>query len=247
MNLVVYSLLLIVLIGIIVFLIIKNRQMETKNKELSRQFDSLEFNTNHLRLENLEAKLNPHLFKNILNSIQSHTYQAYFTIDKLSNVLNYILYETQRKKVSLKEEVEFAIDLIEINKVKLHPLFDLRIKVLIDEEDILYHKDLVAPLIFVDLIENAFKHTSFQTNDAFISILFELKNGQFALTVSNKISDKKKLEKFNSGIGLQNLEQRLKIIYGDHFKLDKFVDNTNYVATLKINLLEHKNQMLTGG
>ncbi len=247
MNTVVYILFFITLMGIIVYLFMKNRQLEIKNRELTRQFESLEFNVNHLRLENLEAKLNPHLFKNILNSIQSHTYQAYFTIDKLSNVLNYILYETQRKKVSLKEELAFAVDLIEINKVKLHPLFDLRVKVVVDEEEPIYHKDLIAPLIFVDLIENAFKHTSFQSPDAFISILFELKKGVFTMVVSNKISEKKKMEKGNSGLGLQHLEQRLKIIYGDHYKLDRFIDHSTYVATLKINLHEHKNQMLTAG
>lgn len=238
-------LLVVVLLGIIVFLWNKLKKTEKLRKETQEEFETLELKVNHLRLETLEAKLNPHLFKNILNSIQSHTYQAYYTVDKLSNVLNYILYETQKKSVSLKEEIEFAKDLIEINKVKLSPLFDLRVKVNIDEENSLYEKSLIAPLISVDLIENAFKHTDVQYPESFITIVFELKKGVFTLTVSNRISDRKKMEKQKSGLGLQTLEQRLNLIYGDNFKLDKFVENNIHISILKIKLLEHKNQMLT--
>lgn len=238
-------LLLMVLLGLIVFLWYKLQKSRKLQSKIEEQFETLELKVNHLRLETLEAKLNPHLFKNILNSIQSHAYQAYYTIDKLSNVLNYILYETQKKSVSLKEEVEFSKDLIEINKVKLSPLFDLRVKVNIDEEDNLYEKNLIAPLISVDLIENAFKHTDIQHSEAFISIVFELKNGVFLLSVSNRISEKQKLLKQKSGLGLQNLEERLKLIYRENFKLDNFVENNIHISVLKIKLLEHKNQMLT--
>ena len=86
-----------------------------------------------------------------------------------------------------------------------------------------------------------------QSADAFISVLFEFKENCFYLTVSNKISDKKALKKERSGIGANTLEQRLKIIYKNQFKLDKFVENDIYIAHLKINLLEYKTQMLAAG
>lgn len=234
----------LVLFGVIVVLWIKLKKSEKSRKKTAEEFEVLELKVNNLRLETLESKLNPHLFKNILNSIQSHVYQAYYTVDKLSNVLNYVLYETQKKSVSLKEEIDFAKDLIEINKVKLSPLFDLRVKISIDEEDNLYERNLIAPLISVDLIENAFKHTDIQNPEAFISILFQLKNGVFTLMISNRVSDKKKMQKEKSGLGLQTLEHRLKLIYGDNFKLDTFVEDNVYVSVLKLKLLEHKNKML---
>ena len=109
----------------------------------------------------------------------------------------------------------------------------------------LYEQKLLAPLISIDLIENAFKHADLQSADAFISIVFEFKDNCFYLTVSNKISDKTALKKERSGIGATTLEQRLKIIYKNQFKLDKFVENDVYIAHLKINLLEYKTQMLT--
>jgi LytS/YehU family sensor histidine kinase len=102
----------------------------------------------------------------------------------------------------------------------------------------------MAPLITIDLIENAFKHTDFQSADAFISVVFEFKDNIFSLSVSNKYSLKKPLKKVNSGIGVETLEQRLKIIYAENFKLDRFTEGEVYIAHLKINLLEYKAKML---
>ena len=248
-NTMIYMFLIIILILIIalcylVYLLIK---IGNSTKKVEEKFHFLEMKVNNLQLETLESKLNPHLFKNVLNSIQSHAYQTYFALDKLANVLDYILYESQKKFVSAKEEIEFALNLIEINKIKVSPLFEMKVKTKINEGEMLYEQRLLAPLISIDLIENAFKHADLQSADAFISVLFEFKENCFYLTVSNKISDKKALKKERSGIGATTLEQRLKIIYKNQFKLDKFVENDIYIAHLKINLLEYKTQMLAAG
>lgn len=83
-----------------------------------------------------------------------------------------------------------------------------------------------------------------QNADAFISIVFEFRDSHFYLTVSNKISSKSPLKKDKAGIGTKTLEQRLRIIYKNHFKLDKFTEGNVHIAHLKINLLEHKAEML---
>lgn len=239
----IFATVIILLAIAICFLVFKLMQSDKTRKAAQEQFFLLESKVNDLQLETLESKLNPHLFKNILNSIQSHAYQTYFALDKLANVLDYILYESQKKFVSPKEEIEFALNLIEINKIKVSPLFELKVKTKINEGETLYDQRLLAPLISIDLIENAFKHADLQNADAFISVVFEFRENCFYLTVSNKISDKKALLKEHSGIGAATLEQRLKIIYKDQFKLDKFIENDIYIAHLKINLLEYKNQM----
>jgi len=105
----------------------------------------------------------------------------------------------------------------------------------------------MAPLISIDLIENAFKHADLQSSDAFISVSIELKEHVFYLTVANKISTKTPMEKEKSGIGAKSLDQRLKIIYEENYKLDRFVEGDVYVAHLKINLLEHKAKMFALG
>lgn len=223
-------------------------QKERKKHELiAAGFQEMEMKIQSLELENIKSKLNPHLFKNTLNAIQSHAYQTYYALDKLGNVLDFILYESDQQFVSLKEEVEFSLSLIEINRLKVSPLFDLRIKKKLNEEDPVYHQKLVSPLISIHLIENAFKHADFQSADAFISVVFELKEYCFYLTVSNKISNTPALKKPLGGFGKKSFEKRLDIIYGKHYKLDQFVEEDVYIAQLKINLLEHKAEMLTVG
>lgn len=228
----------------IVYLLVRLIKSERKRKESDDQFHQLESKINKLELQTLESKLNPHLFKNILNSIQSHAYQTYFALDKLANVLDYILYESQNKFVTPREEIDFALNLIEINKIKVSPLFELKVKTKINESELLLEQRLLAPLISIDLIENAFKHADLQNSDAFISVVFEFKESVFSLTVANKMSVKKPMKKEKGGIGVETLEQRLKIIYADNFKLDRFTEGDVYIAHLKINLLEHKAKML---
>jgi len=160
------------------------------------------------------------------------------SLDKLANVLDYILYESNNKFVSPKEEFSFALSLIEINKIKINPLFDFRIKSKIDKSDAIYEEKVFAPLISVDLIENAFKHTDFLAQDSFISIQLELENRIFTMKVSNKASLKNVLEKEHSGFGSQSLDQRLKMIYNNFYTLQKSSKNGIFTAELKINLGE---------
>lgn len=238
---------IIILVILVFFLIYKLKKAKAQRREFEEKYNTLEVKVNGLKLETLESKLNPHLFKNILNSIQSHAYQTYHALDKLANVLDYILYESQKKFVSPREEIEFALNLIEINKIKVSPLFELKVKTKIKEAELLYEQPILAPMISIDLIENAFKHADLKSPDAFISIVFEFRDSCFYLTVSNKISDHRTLKKKYSGLGSNTLDQRLKIIYNNNYKLDKFIEDDVYIAHLKIDLLEYKAQMLAAG
>lgn len=238
------SIFVVIFLFTAVYLLIRLRISEKKRIESEARFQLLESKINKLELQTLESKLNPHLFKNILNSIQSHAYQTYYALDKLANVLDYILYESRNKFVTPKEEIDFALNLIEINKIKVSPLFELKVKTKIHESEPLLEQRLLAPLISIDLIENAFKHADLQSSDAFIAVTFEFRESVFSLTVANKISAKSPMKKEKGGIGAETLEQRLKIIYSENFKLDRFTEGDVYIAHLKINLLEHKAKML---
>lgn len=245
-TIVVFVLLLAVIVVASVILFKFYRERDRK-KEMEAKYKELEMKVHGLELETIKYKLNPHLFKNTLNSIQSHAYQTYYALDKLSNVLDYILYESDQRFVSPKEEMDFAMSLIEINRLKISPLFDLQIKNKVDENDPLFVEKLIAPLITVDLIENAFKHADLQSENAFISVVFELKDNNFFLTVSNKISQQPVIKKEKGGFGKENLKKRLDIIYNENYSLDQFTENDVYIAHLKIKLLEHKAKMLTVG
>lgn len=235
--------LILLLIAISVFLFLRYSRINKKKKKLELQYQELEGKFNGIKLESLESKLNPHLFKNILNSIQSHAYQTYFSLDKLASVLDYILYESRKGLVTPKDEINFALNLIEINKIKISPLFELKVKTKINDPEPLYEQKLIVPMITVDLIENAFKHADLQSPDAFISIIIEFKEHSLSLTVANKISSKPPLKKEKGGIGAETLEQRLNVIYKDCYKLDRFIENEVYIAHLKLNLIEYKSKM----
>ncbi len=239
--------LIILLITIISILYSIFLRIDRKRKKIELKYQELEDRYNGLKLESLESKLNPHLFKNILNSIQSHAYQTYFSLDKLAGVLDYILYESRKGFVTPKDEISFALNLIEINKIKISPLFELKVKTKINDPEPLFEQKLIVPMITVDLIENAFKHADLQSPDAFISIIFEFKEHCLSLTVANKISTKPPIKKEKSGIGSETLEHRLNVIYKDCYKLDRFIEEGVYIAHLKLNLIEYKSKMHTAG
>jgi len=248
-GLLLYSLVLLMIISflLILFLITRLKTETILRKQFEQKFNERDSRKENFELETIKSKLNPHLFKNVLNSIQSHAYQSYYALDKLSNVLDYILYESDCDYVSLKEETDFALSLIEINRLKVSPLFDLRIKNRISPGADLFNQQLISPLITIDLIENAFKHADIQSPDAFISIVFDLSDTTFSLIVSNKISKKPILKKEKSGFGKENLRKRLDLIYQSHYTLEHTTDNDTYIAHLKINLLEHKAKMSSAG
>jgi len=219
-----------------VILLMKLREQTRSHSELAERNQELNSIIHSSELKALRYKLNPHLFKNALNSIQSHAYQTYYSMDKLSGVLDYILYDSDQPLVTLAEEMDFAANFIEINRLKLSPLFDLSIRNSIEKESEEMSDLRIMPLITVDLIENAFKHTDFQKNESFIAISFLLDKGVFQLEVRNRISDKEPLRKRNGGIGLKNLEERLKIAYAGKYKLVIEQDGNVFHTQLRLDL-----------
>jgi len=246
-NTIVLFAILLLLLACIAWLGQRLYMEQKKNIAARRNYEALEAKLNEFQLKTIETKINPHLLKNILNSIQSHVYQSYYAIDKLANVLDYILYDSHKQYVTPKEEVDFLQSLIEINKIKLNPLFELKVKLKIPDNEPLYHQKLLLPLISVELVENAFKHADLQNADAFISITVSFSDGIFSLTVANKISSRAPMKKEKSGLGEELMEERLRIIYKENYTLDKFTEDNIYIAHLKINLLEHKAKMLAIG
>ncbi|MDP1746183.1 MAG: histidine kinase [Bacteroidota bacterium] len=245
MNYFILIALLIVLVFCVVLLYrFHNQEKNLEQRNQLLQKENIEFlNRIHaLELENSKFRLNPHLFKNTLNSIQGYAFRTYQVLEKLGGVLDYILYDSNVSHISIKEELDFAQNFIEMNKIKLSPLFDLRFRLIVNEANPFYNEPTLAPLISAYFIENAFKHADFQSKDAFISIMFELKDDEFTLTVSNKIN---KTPIFNSkgGIGKENMRKRLEILYGDACRLNYSVEEDVHTAHLKIKLRDVKNKM----
>lgn len=238
-NIILVLLFLAVLLLLILYILLKRKYQklrveEMRHKEIFKRMDNEQMDRVH------RHRLNPHLLKNSLNGMLSHAYQTYYTMDKLAMVLDYVLYESEAELVAPKAEIEFARNLIEVNKVKLSPLFDMRVKFDIDElNESLLERPTLVPLLTVDLIENAFKHADFHHPDSFIAIVLTFRNGVLELTVSNKISKRSPLHKTKSGIGSKTLEERLMLYYPEKHELKRFTENDVYNAYLQIRLYEN--------
>ena len=182
----------------------------------------------------VKYKLDPHLLKNALNAIQSHAYQSYYALDKLSNVLDYILYESDTQFVPLKDEIAFAQNLIEINRLKVSPLFDLHVRKKISDG---HENLLIAPLITINPIENAFKHADVQSESSFISVIFEVAEGRFLLSVSNKIQPQTAYTPTaKGGLGNAAYKARLDQLYGSDYSLQTKTVGDVYHVKLEIRL-----------
>lgn len=237
----IFFIFLLLIVGYLVWRLLRANKLIKKMDGYLQIYKNSKPDVGHL--ESIETVLNPHLFKNILNTVQSHAYQTYLALDKLANVLDYILYESKKRFVTPEEEINFAKSLIDINRVKLSPLFELTVKERIDEASSLYNKKLLVPLISIDLIENAFKHADLQSSNAYISIVFEFKNNVFSLIVSNRVSSRQRFVKEKSGIGSITFEQRLELFYKGCYTLERIIDDGAFIAHLKIDLNEYQNKM----
>lgn len=207
---------------------------KTENSRLREKIGKLETANASQVAQSAQYKLDPHLLKNALNAIQSHAYQSYFALDKLSNVLDYILYESDTRFVSLKHEIAFAQNLIEINRLKVSPLFDLHIRKKIDETA----ENLpIAPLITINPIENAFKHADIQSEHSFISVIFEVEGGKFMLSVSNKTQPgTSSPPREKGGLGDKAYKTRLDELYGENYTLETKTVGDVYRVRLEITL-----------
>ena len=239
----VFLCIILFLLVVIIILAIRNSRILKERNHLVSENKSLKKKLGTAKLDYIETKLNPHLFKNILNSVQSHAYQTFTSLDKLSSVLDYVLYESSERFVTPKQEFDFTKNLIEINKIKVNPLFDFRVKYQIDENDPVFEEKVLAPLLTVDFIENAFKHTDFLAEDSFILVKISLEKGIFELKVQNKVSAKNPMEKDHHGFGAESLEQRLKMTYKKNYTLRRGIQNQIFTAYLKIDLHDKYNQV----
>jgi LytS/YehU family sensor histidine kinase len=158
----------------------------------------------------LKAQLNPHFLFNSLNSIYSlankksdHTTDAIVT---LSELMRYMIYETDKEFVSLQKEIDYIKNYISLQNLRLKDSSGLRFNV---------HGNLdqkIEPLLLISFIENAFKYGTDYTGKTNINIKIIVEENNLTLKVSNYISLKEKNNP-KSGFGIQNVESRLNLLY----------------------------------
>ncbi len=205
---------------------------EQANKELER------INVEN-ELQILKAQINPHFLFNNLNNLYALTLkqseQAPEAVLKLSNILRFGLYESQKQKVPLEEEIQFIRDYIELEKLRLGNRTNIELEIIGSTQG-----KSIEPFMFINFIENAFKHGANPTlGKSYINIQFKIieqDNSIHFEIKNNKPNVLNNLEKNKvGGIGLKNVQIRLNILYPNRHSLNIVDEKETYTVKLTLN------------
>ena len=190
----------------------------------------LEKENHEVKLSALKTQINPHFLFNSLNNIYGITAaenklsRAY--ILKLSAALRYMIYDTSKEVVPLEQEIDYLKNYIALEKLRMDDTTVVNF-----QYDGDFSGYLIAPLVLLPLIENCFKHCD--KNDPKVDILIKFDNQILSLETFNNTTES--VEK-TGGLGLDNLEKRLNLIYFDKYQLNSNKQEGNYESRLTINL-----------
>ncbi|AKP53732.1 Putative signal transduction histidine kinase [Cyclobacterium amurskyense] len=225
-----FRFILIMALGTVIELITKFEQEHKKFDELERQKIIKELNF-------LKNQLNPHFLFNALNNIYSlasrKSENTTPSIMLLSNMLRYVLYESGKDKVPIHQEVDFIKNYVNLEKLKFSDNNAPQIKCYFSLTNENY---TVEPLLFITLIENAFKHGISYVTPSFILISFKEDNNEILLSVINSIGkrDDRNINTNKTGVGIENLKKRLKLLYPGKHSFKQIHENSTFKAFLKI-------------
>lgn len=188
-------------------------EMESSRRELEKSRAEAE-------LQNLKSQLNPHFLFNTLNNIYSliafSPEKAQEAVHDLSRLLRYVLYDSSQPFVPLGAEIGFLRDYIELMRIRLPR--HVRLFVSLPENPSL---SPVAPLLFISLVENAFKHGVSDEKPSYVTIDLREADGQLICKIKNSFFPKSAAsDRSGSGIGLKNLSKRLEMIYPGQYTLE---------------------------
>ena len=191
-------------------------------------------------LVNLRQQVNPHFLLNTMNNIYAltafDTEKAQKAIIDLSKMLRHILYDNQQPYVCLKEEVEFLHNYVDLMMIRIPENVEIKRECNIPSNCNIH----VAPMIFISLLENAFKHGINPEQKNFIHIKLDANNEQIIFSIQNSNNPKGEAERNGHGIGLKQVERRLELAYPGKYKWEKGFDSNRNTYSSKIIIYDTK-------
>jgi len=185
-------------------------------------------------LKYLKMQIHPHFLFNTLNTIYGFALkkseQTPEMILKLSNLLDYLLYQVDKPSVALIEEISHIKDYIGLEETRFNDTLDINFNSGNCSETL-----SVAPMLFLPFIENCFKHGKIINGKLSINIAFECTTESIDFKISN--SHEKQLSKPH-GIGLENIKKRLDLLYKNRYNLDITETENSYNVQLKLSLTD---------
>lgn len=191
-----------------------------------------------LRRQNLQAEMdylryqiNPHFFMNTLNNIHAlidiDTEYAKSAVIELSKMMRYVLYESGSETISLKKDIQFIENYIELMRIR----YDSSIDICLDYPATIPNKVAIPLLLLIVFVENAFKHGVSYNHASFIHIRIGYRDDAVTAVISNSRHEKSRPG--TTGIGLENVKKRLALIYQDNYTLS-IDDSDPAVYTVKL-------------
>ncbi len=181
----------------------------------------------------LKNQINPHFLFNTLNNISSLTQidpdAAQDAIAQLSDLLRYAMYETNKKTVPVQGEVEFMRNYISLMKLRCND------KAVVNAQFNIQNPQYpIAPLLFISLVENAFKHGLSSSRPSSIDISLTQKDEQLQFSCDNTNYPKDDADRSGSGIGLENTRRRLELMYHDRYQWQQSLEGDIYHVAVTI-------------
>ena len=185
-------------------------------------------------LNYLRKQTNPHFLFNSLNSIYSLAHKKSDLVPDaivtLSEMMRYMLYETDNKTVLLEKEIDYIKNFIDLQKLRLNNIENISINVHGDTKN-----KFIEPMLLISFIENAFKYGTDYKGTAYVKIVITIVGNTLTFWIENKIANHKK-DPENSGIGLANIKNRLNLLYPNTHQLELTSTDSKYTVNLVLQL-----------
>ncbi len=189
---------------------------------------------NKLELESLKFQVSPHSLRNTLNVVKYYTETSNLAIGRLTNVLDYLLYESAADSIPLKDEVKFLKNFHDLMKIRTSELTMTKFNDNISDDPRI-EKLSVPPMLTAYFLENAYKHGEL-TKEGEITVSLSFTKDEFVYVVENTMREEKTNANVKGGIGLKNMKKRLDIIYKDSYSFETVTEGDVYRSELKIKI-----------
>ena len=229
---VVLGIYMIILIVIAIGLVMQSYKTAIKNDDLKNKFLQTQLQLKEQELKFLKMQIHPHFLFNSLNTIYGFALlkaeEAPEMILKLSNLLDYILYQIEKPKVLLEEEMNHLEDYISLEKMRFHDTLTVNFKKEMQQENI-----QISPMLLIPFVENSFKHGKIINGSLQINIHLKVAMNELLFTVENSA---KYSEGIKTGIGIGNIKKRLEMMYSEKHQLEIIEKNDTHKIVLKVEL-----------
>jgi len=227
---VVTAMTLIGIVTVVVALVIKGFINWYNEKQLK---EALKEKNHEMEMALIKSKLDPHLLFNTINNIDAliikDAVEASDYLNKLSDIMRFMLYETMAEQIQLLQEIEYIEKYIALQKIRTANTDYVHFTVTGNIE-----KKMIAPMVFIPFIENAFKHTNNKKLENAIAIHIIISKKTIQLVCENKFDLKQVVRQANSGLGNELIQKRLQLIYPDKHSLE--VNKTEELYTINLTI-----------